>query len=627
MAKTAPLARLKLAPVDMEVIDLPGGGMILRSRIPLEPYPRRLGEKLEHWADVAPERPFLAQRIAAGGWRHVTYADARAKVRAIGQALLDRGLSPERPVAMLSANSIEMGLMTLAGMHVGVPVSPISAAYALMSSDYGKLKHIFGLLTPGMVLVGDGVRFARAIEAVGLGGAELVVAANPTDHMPATAFAILASTAAGSAVDRAFARVGPDTVAKFLFTSGSTGIPKAVINTQRMLCSNQQSWAQTYPFIADKPPILVDWLPWNHTFGGNNNCGNVLWHGGTLYIDAGKPMPGLIEQTVANLREISPTVYYNVPRGYDMLLPHLERDAALRANFFRRLDFLCFAGAALPRHLWERLDAVSAAARGERVLIISAWGATETAPGVTAVYFETDRPSTIGLPTPGFELKLVPNGAKLEMRVRGPNVTPGYWKRDDLTRAAFDEDGFYRVGDAGKLTDPSDSGKGVEFDGRIAEDFKLSSGTWVHVSNVRVNAIAAGAPVVQDAVVVGPNRDEIGLLIFPNEAACRRLCGDLPASTPLAMLAADPRVRDCVAQALDTLAAQATGGTTRPTRALILDEPPSIDANEITDKGYINQRAVLERRSALVERLYAEPRDTAVIAVGAPARRAAKAQG
>jgi len=301
-----------------------------------------------------------------------------------------------------------------------------------------------------------------------------------------------------------------------------------------------------------------------------------------------------------------------------MLLPYLERDADLRKNFFRRLDFMCFAGAALPRHLWERLDAVSVAARGERVLVVSAWGATETAPGVTAVYFDTDRPSTIGLPTPGYELKLVPNGDKLEIRVRGSNVTPGYWKRDDLTRAAFDEDGFYCVGDAGRLTDPNDPSKGIEFDGRIAEDFKLTSGTWVHVSDVRVNAIAAGAPAIQDVVVVGPNRDEIGLLLFPNEAACRRLCPDL-AHAPLATLIADPRVRQCAAAALQTLAAQATGATNRPTRALILGEPPSIDANEITDKGYINQRAVLTRRAELVERLYATPTDPTVIAIDARA--------
>jgi feruloyl-CoA synthase len=620
----APLAPLKLAPVDIAVTALPNGGMILRSRVALEPYARCMGEKLEHWAMVAPERIFLAERTDTSAWRHVTYAQTREMARSIGQALLDRGLSAERPVAILSANSVDMGLLILGAMHVGIPVAPISAAYALMSTDYGKLKHIFDLLTPGLVFVGDGVRFGPAISGVGLRGAELVVSANPAKGMTATAFSELTATPEGPDVDGAFERIGPDTIAKFLFTSGSTGLPKGVINTQRMLCSNQQSWAQTFPFVMEKPPVLVDWLPWNHTFGGNNNFGNVLWQGGTLYIDEGKPMPGLVEKTIANLREISPTEYFNVPRGYDMLLPYLERDKELRDNFFRRLNFLCFAGAALPSHLWERLDAVAVAARGERVLIISAWGATETAPGVTAVYFETDRPSTIGLPTPGFDLKLVPNGDKLEIRVRGPNVTPGYWKRDDLTRAAFDEDGFYCVGDAGKLTDPNDPGKGIEFDGRIAEDFKLSSGTWVHVSDVRVKAIAAGAPVVQDAVVAGPNRDEIGLLIFPNEVACRRLCSDLAPTTPLAALVANPRVRGCIATALETMAAEATGATNRPGRALIMEEPASIDANEITDKGYINQRAVMTRRSALVERLYADPADPAVIVAGKPAQRTAK---
>ena len=621
----APLAKLKILTPDIEVTRLPGAGMILRARQELGDYPARLTEKLQHWARTAPDRLFMAERDTTGEWRGVNYAQAYTAARSIGQALLDRKLSVERPVAILSPNSVDMALLILGALHVGVPIAPISVAYALMSSDYGKLKYIFELLEPGLVYTGDGARFAPALQAVGLGDAELVVGANPAPALPATAFAALLATNPSSDVDRAFDAIAPDTVAKILFTSGSTGMPKGVINTQRMLCSNQQSWAQTYPFLAEKPPVLVDWLPWNHTFGGNNNFGNTVWHGGTLYIDEGKPMPGLVEKTIANLKEISPTIYFNVPRGYDMLLPHLERDAELRANFFRRLDFLCFAGAALPSHLWGRLDAVAVAARGERVLIVSAWGATETAPGVTAVYFETDRPATIGLPQPGTELKLVPNGDKLEMRVRGVNVMPGYWKREDLTRAAFDEDGFYCIGDAGRLTDPDDPSKGIEFDGRIAEDFKLTSGTWVHVGGLRVKAIAAGAPVIQDVVVTAPNRPEIGLLVFPNEAACRQLCADLPSDTPLATLITDPRVRARVAGALETLAADATGSTNRATRALILAEPASIDANEITDKGYINQRAVLTRRAALVDRLYAEPTDREVIVLGEKARRTAQA--
>jgi feruloyl-CoA synthase len=609
----APLAPLELLPARLEVTRLDGGGMILRSPFPLEPYPRCLGEKLEHWAGAAPERVFLAERDTAGGWRTVTYAEARAAARALGQALLDRDLGPEHPVAILSPNSIDMALLVLGAMHVGVPVAPISVAYALMSTDYGKLKHIFGLLEPGLVYVADGARFARAVAAAGLRDAELVVGANPPEALPSTPFADLLETAPGPDVDRAFAGIGPDTIAKILFTSGSTGEPKGVINTQRMLCCNQQSWAQTYPFLGRRPPVLVDWLPWNHTFGGNHNFGSVLWHGGTLYIDEGKPMPGLIEKTVANLKEVSPTVYYNVPRGYDMLLPWIERDAELRESLFRQLDYLCFAGAGLPSHLWQRLEQAAVRTRGSRVLVVSAWGATETAPGVTAVHFETDRPDTIGLPTPGWELKLVPNGDKLEMRVRGPNVMPGYWKREDLTREAFDEDGFYRIGDAGRPTDPDDLTRGLEFDGRIAEDFKLLTGTWVHVGGLRVKAIAAGAPAIQDVVVTGPNRPDIGLLVFPNEAGCRGLCPDLPADAPLARVLADARVRAVVARALARLAEQATGATNRPARALILAEPPSIDANEITDKGYLNQRAVLTRRAHEVERLYAEPADPAVI--------------
>jgi feruloyl-CoA synthase len=587
--------------------------MILRSPQKLAPYPRSVCDMLAHWAVETPGHVFLAERAGAG-WRRVTFAEALAAARAIAQALLDRRLSAERPVAVLSDNGVDHALLALGAMLVGVPVAPVSVAYSLQSRDFGKLRQVLGALTPGLLFAANADAFAKALGAVDLAGAEVVACTGSPDATPFTPFGDLVATLPTGAVDEASRRVGPDTVAKILFSSGSTGTPKGIVNTQRMLCANQQAIAQVWPFLAERPPVIVDWLPWSHTFGGNHNFNMMLRHGGTLYVDDGKPTPERIGRTVANLREVSPTLYFNVPRGFDMLLPHLESDAALRESFFRELDLVFYAGAALPQNLWERMEAVSLAARGERVPLVSAWGSTETAPAVTSVHFPIDRAGVIGLPIPGCELKMVPSGGKLELRVRGRNVTPGYWRRDDLTREAFDEDGFYRIGDAGRLADPQDPARGVEFDGRIAEDFKLMSGTWVHVGALRVRAIAAAAPVVQDAVVTGHNREEVGLLLFASEAGCRRLCPDAPADASLPVLVRDPRVRGRVAAALAALGVEATGSSNRPTRAILMEEPPSIDAGEITDKGYVNQAAVLLRRAALVERLYAAPAHLDVIA-------------
>jgi len=609
-----PFNRLNFAPATVAVEAHADGSMILRSPQALGTIGRCVGEWLEHWGRTTPERTFLAER-RNGEWAKLSYGAALATVRSLGQALLDRRLSPQRPVVILSDNGIDHALLMLAAMHVGVPAAPVSAAYSLMSKDHSNLRYIFELLEPGLVFAADGARFAAALKALDLKGAEIVISSNPPAGLPSTAFAELLATTAGPQVDAAYAAVGPDTIGKFLFTSGSTDRPKGVINTQRMLLANQQAIAQLWPFLTEKTPTIVDWLPWSHTFGGNHNFNMMLRHGGALWIDDGKPMPGLIEKTVANLREVAPTMYFNVPRGFDVLLPYLESDEGLRRQFFNELDLIFYAGAALPQNLWERLEKVSVAARGERVRLVSAWGSTETAPMVTAVHFDIERAGVIGLPGPGSELRLVPNGGKLELRVRGPNVTPGYWKRDDLTRAAFDAEGFYCIGDAGRFADPQDPAQGVEFDGRIAENFKLMSGTWVHVGGLRLRLIASGAPVVQDAVITGHNREDIGVLIFASDPGCRSLCPELPADTPLAELIADPRVRARVAQMLATLGAESSGSSTRPTRALLMSDPPSIDANEITDKGYINQRAALVRRAGLVERLYAATPDADVILI------------
>jgi feruloyl-CoA synthase len=562
---------MKLAPAKVDLEKRKDGSMLLRSPQKLGAYPRCLTEWLVTWSDQAPDRVFLKERASSGSWRQLSYRETYGEVRRIGQALLDLGLDQERPVAILSDNGIDHALLALGAMHVGVPVAPISPAYSLMSKDFAKLRMIFELLKPGLVWTSDPAKFAPALEAVGSTSADLrkILETNP-----------------GSTLEREFAAIKPESIAKILFTSGSTGVPKGVINTHRMLCANQQMLAQAWPFVEEKPPVVVDWLPWNHTFGGNHNLNLVLRNGGTMVIDGGKPVPGLVETTVRNLTEVAPTMYFNVPRGFDLLLPFLEKDERLRRNFFSRLDVVFYAAAALPQNLWDRLKKLSRE-EGKSPAMLSAWGSTETSPLATSVHFHMERPGVIGLPVPGCELKLVPAAGKLEVRVRGEHVTPGYYRRPDLTAAAFDEEGFYRIGDAVKLADPDDPAKGIVFDGRVAEDFKLSTGTWVHVGAVRVKLIAAGDPLIQDAVITGHDRDEIGALVFLSPAA-----KDLSADQLKARLA----------ETLETFASE--GSSTRPARLMVMSEPPSIDANEITDKGYMNQRAVLERRSDLVERLY-----------------------
>ncbi len=568
----------RFAPALVERVPRDGGGFVLRSPTPLAPYARCLGDLLEQWAVAAPERTFVAERDASGDWRRVSYREARAAVWSIAQALIDLGLGPTRPLVVLSDNGVDHALVALGAMHAGIPVAPLSTAYSLQSADHARLRELVARLDPGAVFAADGATYARALAAV----------ADVAPRAVRVTVAELTRASPGDAAARAFAAVGPDTIAKILFTSGSTGTPKGVVNTQRMLCSNQQAIAQVWPFVTERPPVLVDWLPWSHTFGGNHNFNLVLRNGGTLHVDAGKPAPQLIDRTVRNLREISPTIYFNVPRGYDMLLGALESDAALRTSFYRELDLIFYAAAALPQHLWDRL------ARLSDVTMVSAWGSTETAPMVTTVHFPIPRAGVIGLPAPGCELALVPERGKLAMRVRGPNVTPGTWQRGGtIAKAPLDEHGFPAMGDAGRLEDETDPARGVVFAGRTEENFKLDSGTFVHVTDVRLGVISACAPLVQDLVVTGHDRAALGALIVLAPSAAP----DAAALT--AKLAAWNAAHPASSQ--------------RIARALIMTEPPSIDAGEITDKGYLNQAAVLARRAALVERLYAAVSDPEVL--------------
>jgi len=583
-----------LGAADVELRRGAAGSILLRSPHPLSAHPDKITERLVHWAREAPARTFLAQRDVAYGWRNLTYGDAYRRVRRIGQALLERGLSQDRPLAILSDNDIEHALLALACMHVGVAYVPVSSAYSLVSTDHAKLKHVIGLLTPGLVYASDGARFAKAIAAAVPAGTEVLTGSE---------FISLENTEDSSRVDAAHAAVGPDTIAKFLLTSGSTGQPKAVINTQRMLCSNQQMLTHSLPSLRQAPPVLVDWLPWNHTAGSNHNVGIVLNHGGTLYIDEGKPVPGLIEKTVRNLREVAPTIYFNVPRGYEALLPFLRDDAQLRKTFFSRLGLLQYAAAVLPQPILKAYEDLAVQTCGERILWITGYGATETAPAAMFTNRGAARAGTVGLPVDGVEMKLAPVGDKLEVRFRGPSITPGYWRQPELTQAAFDEEGYYRTGDAMRFVDPADPRQGFEFDGRITEDFKLTTGTWVSVGPLRARINAACSPLVQDIVITGHDRAMLGALVFPNTVICR----DLSRETLLARLQ----------PIFERLARDSTGSSTRVARALIMEVPPSIDTGEVTDKGSINQRAVLKNRCALVERLYAEQPDPDIIQAAA----------
>jgi feruloyl-CoA synthase len=578
------------------------GSILLRSTVPLGEYARCVGDWLERWARETPERIFLGEHASADGpWTTVTYKDALRRVRSVAAWVLAQGLSAKRPLVILSDNSIDHALFALGAMHAGVPAAAISPAYSLLSRDFDKLKSMIALLQPGAIYVSGIKAFAPALAAIrSLHRATIV--SGDADGLEAISFQLVAATPETPEVATAFAAVTPDTIAKFLFTSGSTGTPKAVINTQRMLTSSQQAKAQTWTFIEDARDdlVILDWLPWSHTFGANHNFNLVLRNGGTLYIDGGKPAPGLFATSLANLRSVMPTVYFNVPRGFDMLIAALRGDDDLRRRFFGEVKFAFYAGAALPQNLWDALEGLSIKTVGRALPMVSAWGSTETSPLATDCHFQAQRSGNIGVPIPGTELKLVPSGDKLEVRVRGPNVTPGYWKAPELTAQAFDSDGFYLIGDAVTFADPERPELGLFFDGRVAEDFKLNSGTWVSVGTLRVAAISALAPLAQDIVVTGHGGDHVRFLVFPNIAACRAHAG-LPDSAEVNEVIGHDKIRAAVAQGLAKLKAESGGGSSaHATRALLLAESASVDGGEITDKGYINQRAVLTRRAAAV---------------------------
>ena len=600
--RTAPLRAISFGDPAVSVECRDDGTIYLRPTTALGDYPVRLTDRLHHWVRTAPDRIFMAQRDGAG-WRQISYAQLLGYSRRIASALLARGLSAERPLLILSGNSIDHALVAFGALYAGIPFCPVSSAYSLISKDYGKLAFVMKLLTPGLVFADDADKFASALSACVPADAEIAASRGGLPDRDITRLADLVATSEHPRLDAVHDAIGPDAIAKFLLTSGSTGNPKAVINTQRMICANQVMIRETFTFLKDEPPVIVDWLPWNHTFGGNHNIGLTLYNGGSMYLDQGKPVPDGIEETVRNLREISPTVYFNVPKGYESLLPYLRDDRDLRATFFHRLHAMFFSGAALSPYVWNSLDALSVQEKGYRVPMLTGLGATETAPFFMSASPETSRSGHIGLPVLGSEAKLAPSNGKLEIRTRGPHVTPGYWRQPELTAAAFDEKGFYKFGDAIKPADADDLAAGFDFDGRIAEDFKLASGTWVSVGPLRARFVAACAPLVRDVVIAGLNRDEISAIVVLDLDGCRLVNPALSAND-IAAAASDAKVRQAFRERFARFLTSSTGSSNRVTRAILLDAPLSIDRGEVTDKGSINQRAVLEHRSRLIEELY-----------------------
>jgi feruloyl-CoA synthase len=581
----------------------------LRAEQDLPAFPQRLTDRLVHWAKERPEQTLFARRVknpdgSSGDWKHISFAQALDAARRIGQGLLDRGLSAERPVLILSENDLEHALLALGCLYAGIAYCPTSPPYSLISQDFDKLHHVVKTLTPGLVFASDANRYSRAMLATLGDDVEIVTTEGTVPGRQTTSFSALLATNPTPAVDAAMAATTPDTIAKFLFTSGSTKMPKAVINTQRMWCANQQQMATSMPVLAEGPLVLVDWLPWNHTFGGNHNFGMVVYHGGTLYIDDGKPTPALMAETLRNLREISPTVYFNVPTGFEAIANAMKTDDQLRKTLLSRVSMFFYAGAALAQPIWDSLFESQEREIGERVVMSTGLGMTESGPFGIFVTSPNVRAGDLGLPTPGLELKLVDVQGKTEVRYKGPNITPGYWRMPAETSDAFDEEGFFKTGDAVKWIDETDIHLGLKFDGRIAEDFKLATGTFVSVGPLRGKIIAAGAPYIQDAVLTGINLKEVGAMVFPTPAV-RTLSG-LPSDAPMHEVLDHPAVLAHFQTVVNELAASATGSANRIARMCLLADPPTIDRGEITDKGSINQRAVLTHRADTVAKLHAD---------------------
>lgn len=595
------------------------GEILVWQDYPLSEMHRSIAHLFEQRAAEHPQRNLIAQRVTGadlktGEWRYMTYGETNTRANQVAQNLIDRGMGEGDALLILSSNSIEHMVMMLGAMKARVAVAPVSVAYSIMSGDHGKLKHVFNLVKPRMVFADHGPLYAKALAALALEGVE-VVTCIPAPGVEQTAYDALFNVNVGPKVAESMEKIGHATTAKYLFTSGSTGMPKGVIQTHGMMCAviAGQEALRTEEPDPNEIPQGLEWMPWNHISAGNIGFNGNLNAGGTVYLDAGKPMPGMFAETMRNLREVSPLVFGSAPIAFGMLADAMEKDASLRDKFFAKLKYMGYGGATLSQDLYERMQALAIASTGQRIAFTTMYGATETQ-GITVVHWLAERVGLIGLPLPGITLKLVPNGQKLEVRVKGPTVTPGYVNRPDLTAAAFDEEGFYKLGDAAKFVDEADPSQGLVFDGRVTEDFKLSSGTWVSVGTLRTDVIAACSPLIQDCVIAGLDKDYIAVLAWPNMMAAKELAAEAPNSTPDEILRA-PGVVSFVRERLAAHNKRAGGSSARIARIMLMTEPPSIDGHEITDKGYVNQRATLDRRAKLVDALYAAEAPPDVIAV------------
>ena len=591
--------KLSFPPQELDVEKREDGTLILRSPIKLEEYEVNVGNKFKKTCEQVPENIWLAERDNEA-WTKLSYKKALKNINSISQYIIDNGLNQKKPIMILSGNSINHGLLNVAGLFCGVPVAPISVAYSLMSSDYAKLKHCFELVDPGLIFVEDGIMFEKALENLPLDNIKVICTKNPVLKYNMELFKNLLCIDPNNEIEKTYNAVTPSYIAKYLFTSGSTGMPKGVINTQKMLCVNMQQGHQVRPQKLGES-VIIDWLPWNHTMGGNLSLNGIFWNGGTMYIDNGKPIPSLFLNTIKNLKEISPTSYGSVPAGLAMLLEALKSDKDLCKSFFKNLSFISYGGASLPPEIWYGIRDLAKNTTGNDIDLVSGWGATETAPLSTSTYFKLDKPGNIGLPVPGMEIKMIPAGNKMELRVKGPNVTPGYLKRDDLTKKAFDEEGFYIIGDAGRLVDANDPSRGIDFDGRVVENFKMLTGTWVDVGSLRLAVVNSCAPLLQDGLVTGHDKNYLGFLAWPNIEACKKFLGK---ELEIKEIINHPLLREEIKKNIILHNKNFPGSSTKIKKLILMDTPPSFDNNEITDKGYVNQSSALVARDNLVNKLY-----------------------
>ncbi|MAI92052.1 feruloyl-CoA synthase [Ponticaulis sp.] len=612
-----PFREIPYLPQKLNVTQRENGSILLENGQPLRPWHPHMLAPIVYWAASDPERLWLAQRDPVDsnkpGWQEITYGEGLRRIRALAQGLLSQGAGPDKPVMILSRNSIEHALIMYAAMWAGSPVVPVTPAYALLSQDFARLNYADKLTEPGFIYVDDGQEYQRGIDGMNMKGRLVIYARNAPDYENAISLEGLEETPT-NAVDLAYDRLSPDAVAKYMLTSGSTGEPKAVINTHGNISSMvkmiRSVWnVERLDELSGGQQVMVNFLPWSHTYGANAILHSMTDWGGVLYIDWGAPTPARLPEMIRNLKEVSPTQHTTVPAAWTAIATEIENDAALAKTFFERLLVMAYGGAAMGQDIYERIQKVAVETTGQRISLSAGYGATETSPTTSNVHWPSSVMGLIGLPLPGCTFKMAPVGEKYECRVKGPHITQGYFRNPEKTRDAFDEEGFYKLGDAVRFVDPEDPNKGLAFDGRIAEEFKLANGTWVSAGAVRVGAVSEVDGVLSDAVVCGLNQNKIGILGFLNPNFCKRLSGDIS----LEDMATHPEIRSAVENGLRFYNQKNPNASSRIAACILQPDMPSADAGEITEKGYLNQGKVQTLRADDVARLFADKYDDDVI--------------